>query len=255
MWTPDVYEGAPTSITAFMATGVKAAAFAGLVRVFYSALGAFRPDWTAIMWLLAVVTMTVGNIVAISQSNIKRMLAYSSIAHAGYVLVAFTAGNDLGTSSILFYLLAYAFMNIGAFAVVILMGKKGEENTLIADYAGIGFKYPLLAAAMTIFMLSMAGIPPLAGFMGKFYIFSAAVKAKFYWLAVIGVLNSALSVYYYLRVTVVMYFRETEREITGLTFSLAAIVGVIIAVAGVLYLGIFPARVLALARASIGVLM
>jgi NADH-quinone oxidoreductase subunit N len=255
MWTPDVYEGAPTSITAFMATGVKAAAFAGLVRVFYSALSPFQSDWTAIMWLLAVATMTVGNLVAISQSNIKRMLAYSSIAHAGYILVAFTAGNDLGTSSILFYLLAYAFMNIGAFTIVILLGKKGEENTLITDYAGIGFKYPLLAAAMAIFMLSLAGIPPLAGFMGKFYIFSAAVKAKFYWLAVIGVLNSALSVYYYLRVTVFMYFREAEREITGLTFSPAAVAGVIIAVAGVLYLGILPSTVLALARASIGVLM
>ncbi len=207
------------------------------------------------MWLLSVATMTVGNIVAISQTNIKRMLAYSSIAHAGYVLVAFTAGNDLGTSSILFYLLAYAFMNIGAFTVVILLGKKGEENTLIIDYGGIGFKYPLLAATMTIFMLSMAGIPPLAGFMGKFYIFSAAVKAKYYWLAIIGVLNSALSVYYYLRVTVLMYFREGEREITGLTFSPAAIIGLIIAVAGVLYLGIFPSTVLALARASIESLM
>jgi NADH-quinone oxidoreductase subunit N len=255
MWTPDVYEGAPTTITAFMATGVKAAAFAGLIRVFYTALGAFQPDWTAIMWLLSVATMTVGNLVAISQSNIKRMLAYSSIAHAGYVLVAFTAGNDLGTSSILFYLLAYTFMNIGAFTIVILLGKKGEENILISDYAGIGFKYPLLAAAMTIFMLSMAGIPPLAGFMGKFYIFSAAVKAKFYWLAVIGVLNSAVSVYYYLRVTVLMYFRESEREITGLTFSPAAVVGVIIAVAGVLYLGIFPSIVLALAKASVGSIM
>ena len=252
MWTPDVYEGAPTSITAFMATGIKAAAFAGLVRVFYSALGVFQPDWIAIMWLLSVATMTVGNIVAISQSNIKRMLAYSSIAHAGYILVAFTAGNELGTSSILYYLLAYAFMNIGAFAIVILLGRKGEENTLISDYAGIGFKYPLLAASMTIFMLSMAGIPPLAGFMGKFYIFSAAVKAKFYWLAIIGVLNSALSVYYYLRVTVVMYFREAERDMTGLAFSPAGVIGVIIAVAGVLYLGIFPSSVLALARASIG---
>src|SRR5512139_1191941 len=161
MWTPDVYEGAPTSITAFMATGVKAAAFAALVRVFFSALPAFRPDWTSIMWVISVATMTVGNIVAISQNNIKRMLAYSSIAHAGYILVAFVAGNDLGTSGILFYLMAYAFMNIGAFAVVILLGKKGEENTLISDYAGIGFKFPLLAASMTIFLLSMAGIPPL----------------------------------------------------------------------------------------------
>jgi NADH-quinone oxidoreductase subunit N len=255
MWTPDVYEGAPTSITAFMATGVKAAAFSALVRVFFSALPAFRADWTSIMWVICVATMTVGNIVAISQTNIKRMLAYSSIAHAGYILVAFVAGNDLGTSGILFYLMTYAFMNIGAFTVVILLGKKGEENTLISDYAGIGFKYPLLAASMTIFLLSMAGIPPLGGFMAKFYIFSAAVKSKFYWLAIIGVLNSAVSVYYYLRVTVLMYFRESEREITGLQFSPATVFALILAVIGTLYLGIFPANVLALAQRSIAGLM
>jgi NADH-quinone oxidoreductase subunit N len=142
--------------------------------------------------------MTVGNLIAISQTNIKRMLAYSSIAHAGYILVAFVAGDDVGLSGILFYLMAYAFMNLGAFGCVILLGKKGEENTLITDYAGIGFKYPLLSAAMTIFLLSMAGIPPLGGFMAKFYVFSAAVKSKFYWLAILGVLNSAVSVYYYL---------------------------------------------------------
>jgi len=255
MWTPDVYEGAPTSITAFMATGVKAAAFSALVRVFFSALPAFRADWTSIMWVICVATMTVGNIVAISQTNIKRMLAYSSIAHAGYILVAFVAGNDLGTSGILFYLMAYAFMNIGAFAVVILLGKKGEENTLINDYAGIGFKYPLLAASMTIFLLSMAGIPPLGGFMAKFYIFSAAVKSKFYWLAILGVLNSAVSVYYYLRVTVLMYFRESEREITGLQFSPASVLALILAVIGTLYMGIFPANVLSLAQRSIAGLM
>jgi NADH-quinone oxidoreductase subunit N len=255
MWTPDVYEGAPTSITAFMATGVKAAGFSAFIRVFFSALPAFRPDWTSIMWLICVATMTVGNIVAISQTNIKRMLAYSSIAHAGYILVAFVAGNDLGTSGILFYLMAYAFMNIGAFTCVILLGKKGEENTLISDYAGIGFKYPLLAASMTIFLLSMAGIPPLGGFMAKFYVFSAAVKEKFYWLAVLGVLNSAVSVYYYLRVTVLMYFRESEREITGLHFSPASVIALILAVIGTLYLGIFPANVLSLAQKSIAGLM
>ncbi len=251
MWTPDVYEGAPTSITAFMAAGVKAAGFAALVRVFFVALPAFLPDWTGIMWLIAVVTMTVGNLIAISQNNIKRMLAYSSIAHAGYVLVAFVAGNALGVSGILFYLMTYAFMNLGAFTCVILLGKKGEENTLISDYSGIGFKYPVLAASMTIFLLSMAGIPPLGGFMAKFYVFSAAVKSKFYWLAVIGVLNSAVSVYYYLRVTVLMYFRESEREITGLQFSFASMAALAIAVIGVLYMGIFPANVLALAQRSI----
>ncbi|MFB3884519.1 MAG: NADH-quinone oxidoreductase subunit N [Thermodesulfobacteriota bacterium] len=255
MWTPDVYEGAPTSITAFMATGVKAAGFSALVRVFFSALPGFRPDWTSIMWLIAVATMTVGNIVAISQSNIKRMLAYSSIAHAGYILVAFVAGNDLGASGILFYLMAYAFMNLGAFTCVILLGKKGEENTLISNYAGIGFKYPLLAASMTIFLLSMAGIPPLSGFMAKFYVFSAAVKSKFYWLVILGVLNSAVSVYYYLRVTVVMYFRESEREITGLRFSPASVIALILAVIGTLYMGIFPANVLSFAQRSIAGLM
>jgi NADH-quinone oxidoreductase subunit N len=255
MWTPDVYEGAPTSITAFMATGVKAAGFSALVRVFFSALPAFRPDWTSIMWVIALATMTLGNIVAISQTNIKRMLAYSSIAHAGYILVAFVAGNDLGTSGILFYLMAYAFMNLGAFTVVTLLGKRGEENTLINDYAGIGFKHPLLAAAMTIFLLSMAGIPPLGGFMAKFYVFSAAVKEKFYWLAILGVLNSAISVYYYLRVTVLMYFRESEREITGLQFSPASVFALILAVIGTLYMGIFPANILSFAQKSIAGLM
>jgi NADH-quinone oxidoreductase subunit N len=255
MWTPDVYEGAPTSITAFMATGVKAAGFAGFIRVFFSALGAFQPDWISIMWLLAVATMTVGNVVALAQTNIKRMLAYSSIAHAGYVLVAFVAGNELGTASILFYLLIYAFMNIGAFTVVILLGKREEENVLISDYAGIGFKHPLIAASMTIFLLSMAGIPPLGGFMGKFYIFSAAVKAKYYGLAVIGVLNSAISVYYYLRVTVLMYFREAEREISGLSLSPTSVIALIISTWGVLYMGIFPRSVLALARRSIEMLL
>jgi len=255
MWTPDVYEGAPTSITAFMATGVKAAGFSALVRVFFSALPGFRPDWTSIMWVIALATMTLGNLLAISQENIKRMLAYSSIAHAGYILVAFVAGNDIGTAALLFYLMAYAFMNIGAFTCVILLGKKGEENTLISDYAGVGFKYPLVAASMTLFLLSMAGIPPLGGFMAKFYVFSAAVKSKFYWLAVLGVINSAISVYYYLRVTVLMYFRESEREITGLHFSPACVIALILAAAGTLYMGIFPSNVLSFAQHSIAGLM
>jgi len=255
MWTPDVYEGAPTSITAFMATGVKAAGFSALIRVFFTALPEFRPDWTSIMWLIAVATMTVGNIIAISQNNIKRMLAYSSIAHAGYILVAFVAGNKSGTSGILFYLMTYAFMNLGAFTCVILFGKKGEENILITDYAGVGFKYPLLAASMTVFLLSMAGIPPLGGFMAKLYIFSAAVEAKFYWLAILGVLNSAISVYYYLRVTVLMYFRESEREITGLQFSPAPVIALILALIGTFYMGLFPANVLSFAQKSIAGLM
>jgi NADH-quinone oxidoreductase subunit N len=255
MWTPDVYEGAPTSVTAFMATGVKAAGFAAFVRVFFSALPALQPYWTEIMWILAVATMTVGNIIALSQTNIKRMLAYSSIAHAGYILVAFVAGNELGHASILFYLLAYSFMNIGAFTVVILLGKKGEENTQISDYAGIGAQHPLLAAAMAIFMFSLAGVPPMAGFMAKFYVFSAAVKANYYWLAVIGVLNSAVAAYYYLRVLIYMYFREPAKELALDSFSPAAVLAVIISVWGVLHLGILPSTVLALARRSIQFLL
>jgi len=255
MWTPDVYEGAPTSITAFMATGVKAAAFAAFVRVFFYALPSFQTYWTEIMWILAVATMTVGNIIALAQSNIKRMLAYSSIAHAGYILVAFVAGNDLGKSSILFYLLAYIFMNIGAFTVLIVLGKRGEENTLLSDYAGIGFRYPLLAGSMSIFMLSLAGVPPMAGFMAKFYVFSAAVKAQYYWLAVIGVLNSAVAAYYYLRVLIYMYFREPEKELGIQIFSPAAVLAIIISVWGVLQIGILPSTFLSLAQRSIQFLL
>ena len=195
MWTPDVYEGAPTSVTAFMSVGAKAAGFAAFLRVFLYSLSSLQTDWVWILWVLAVLTMTLGNIVAIAQKNIKRMLAYSSIAHAGYILVAMVAASELGTASVLYYLLAYAFMNLGAFGVVILYGRKGEENILIGDYSGMASKYPLLAAAMAIFMFSLAGIPPTAGFVGKFYIFSAAVKAGYIGLAIIGVLNSALSVY------------------------------------------------------------
>jgi len=255
MWTPDVYEGAPTSITAFMATGVKAAGFAAFVRVFFYALPTLQTYWTETMWILAVATMTVGNIIALYQTNIKRMLAYSSIAHAGYIMVAFVAGNDLGKASILFYLLAYVFMNIGAFTVVILLGKKGEENTLLPDYSGVGFKHPLLAASMSIFLLSLAGVPPMAGFMAKFYVFSAAVKAKYYWLAVIGVLNSAVAVYYYLRVLIYMYFREPEKEVVIETFSPAAVLAVIISVWGVLHIGILPSTFLALAQRSVQIFL
>jgi NADH-quinone oxidoreductase subunit N len=255
MWTPDVYEGAPTSITAFMATGVKAAAFAAFIRVFFSALPVLQPYWKEIMWILAVATMTVGNIIALSQTNIKRMLAYSSIAHAGYILVAVTAGNELGMASILFYLLAYAFMNIGAFTVVILLGKKGKENTLLEDYAGIGYHHPLLAIAMAIFMFSLAGIPPTAGFMAKFYVFSAAIKAGYYWLAIIGVLNSAVAAYYYLRVLIYMYFREPGKEPAVKGFAPAAVLAIIIAVWGVLNMGILPSAFLALARQSIQFLL
>jgi NADH-quinone oxidoreductase subunit N len=255
MWTPDVYEGAPTSITAFMSVGPKAAGFAAFLRVFLYALSSLQTDWVWILWVLAVLTMTLGNVVAIAQKNIKRMLAYSSIAHAGYILVAMVAASELGTASVLYYILAYAFMNLGAFGVVILYGRKGEENIQVSDYSGMASKYPLLAAAMAIFMFSLAGIPPTAGFVGKFYIFSAAVKAGYIGLAIIGVLNSALSVYFYLRVTVMMYMRNPEKEFARLDMSPAMVIALIIAVLGTLQMGITPSQYLDLARQSILALM
>ena len=255
MWTPDVYEGAPTSITAFMSVGVKAAAFSVFLRVFLTSFPAFRVDWTMILWVLAVATMTLGNIVAISQENIKRMLAYSSIAHAGFILVAMTAGGYMATASIMYYLMAYTVMNLGAFAVVIIYGKKGEENILISDYAGAGFKYPFLSVAMVIFMFSLAGIPPLAGFIGKFYIFGAAVKQGFIWLAIIAVLNSVVATYYYLRVTVIMYMKEPVKEVGQLSYSIPIVIALLATTFLTLHMGILPSSYLELARESIAMLM
>lgn len=254
MWTPDVYEGAPTPVTAFMSVGVKMAAFAGFVRVFLYCLPDLSANYTDILWGIAVATMTLGNLSALVQNNIKRLLAYSSIAHAGYIMVAMVAGNELGKASILFYLLAYAFMNLGAFAVVIQYGRRGEENLDIRDYAGMGFKYPLLGAAMAVFLFSLAGIPPTAGFVGKFYIFSAAVKAGYIWLTIIGVLNSAVAVYYYLRITVMMYMREPTKEaVIEIRPSMA--VALAIATFFVLVIGIFPSHWLGLANQAIKALI
>ncbi|MFQ5964625.1 MAG: NADH-quinone oxidoreductase subunit N [Candidatus Scalinduaceae bacterium] len=249
-WTPDVYEGAPTAITAFLSVGPKAAAFAAFLRVFLVSLSGLEQKWSIILWVLAVLTMTVGNVVAIAQTNIKRMLAYSSIAHAGYALIAIVVANSFGTASMLFYMLAYTFMNLGAFAVVIVLGKKGEENVMIDDYSGLGYKHPLLAITMSIFMFSLAGIPPLAGFVGKFYIFSAAIKSGFIVLAVIGVINSVVSVYYYLRVTVVMYMKQPVREFAPLSLTPFMIVALIISIWGTIHLGIFPARIIDFAQKS-----
>jgi len=251
MWTPDVYEGAPTPMTAFMSVGPKAAGFAAFLRVFLIALPAFKAEWSSLIWILAVLTMTVGNITALYQQNIKRMLAYSSIAHAGYVLVGFTAGNAVGTAGILFYMLSYAFMNIGAFAVIILVGKKGEENNNVSDYAGFGYKHPMLGIAMCVFLFSLAGIPPAAGFVGKFYLFSGAIQAGYIWLAIIGVLNSAASVYYYLRVMVFMYFKEPTEEFGWVKLTPAFVICLIIAIAGVLIPGVVPGSILDLAQKAI----
>ncbi|MCB0098341.1 MAG: NADH-quinone oxidoreductase subunit N [Caldilineaceae bacterium] len=212
MWTPDVYQGAPTPVTAFMSVGTKAAAFAAFIRVFLSALPAQHETWAGILAILAVITMTVGNFAALRQLSLKRMLAYSSIAHAGYILVGLTGGTATAASSAIFYLFSYAFMNIGAFAVIIMLEKAGEDDALQNRAAGIGKRFPMLALVMAIFMFSLTGIPPLAGFFGKLFVFKAAVDGGYAWLAVIAMLNSAVAAYYYLRVTVAMYFEEPTSE-------------------------------------------
>lgn len=253
-WVPDVYEGAPTTITAFMSVGPKAAAFAAFLRILMTAFGSTHYEWQKIIYVLALLTMTVGNVVAIAQTNLKRMLAYSSIAHAGYLLIALVAANDMGVSSVLFYILAYTFMNIGALAVVIIVSQKGDEFIQIHDFAGLGFKHPGLAVAMSLFMLSMAGIPPTAGFVGKFYIFSAAIKSGYIGLAVIGVINSVISVFYYLRIMVIMYMKEPTRDFNPLTLSPLIVVAVVLSVIGTLHLGIFPSKIMEIAQQSILIL-
>ena len=212
MWTPDAYEGAPTSVTGFMSAGAKAAGFAALLRVGLRALGPVQADWTSLIAVLAFLTMTVGNVTALLQNNLKRMLAYSSIAHAGYILVAIAAGGPEGAGAAVFYLAVYSFMNLGAFTVLTMLGKGRDERVLVSDLAGLGFRSPLLGIVMTIFILSLGGIPPTAGFMGKLYVFSVAVQhPELRWLVIAGVLNSVISVFYYLRVTVSM--RSEERRV------------------------------------------
>ncbi|MFN2431849.1 MAG: NADH-quinone oxidoreductase subunit N [Gemmatimonadota bacterium] len=250
MWSPDVYEGSPTPVTAYMAATVKAAGFAAFVRVFLTTFESHAASWVPLLAVLAVATMVVGNLAALAQSNLKRLLAYSSIAHAGYLLVALVARNELGASSFLFYLLAYTLMTLGAFGVVIALGRRGEANEEMSDLAGLGSRHPFLAAAMSVFMFSLAGIPPTAGFIGKFYIFSAALDAGLGWLAVVMVLASVVSVYYYLKVTVAMYMWEG-----GATASLRPapllVTALVIALLGVLQLGIFPGPVIDLAGRSV----
>jgi NADH-quinone oxidoreductase subunit N len=218
MWTPDVYQGAPSSVTAFMSVGAKAGGFAALIRIFVTAFPALSMDMTAVLWGVAALTMILGNVVAIAQTNIKRLLAYSSIAHAGYILMALVPyGNGAVSSdavaSGLFYLMAYAFTNFAAWAVVIALEQAEEKGLALADYAGLGRKYPLLAAAMAIAMLSFTGVPPTLGFVGKFYLFRTVLEGGFVGLALIGVLTSLISAYYYLRVIVIMYMQDGEPQV------------------------------------------
>lgn len=262
IWTPDVYEGAPTPVTAFMAAGPKAAGFASFIRVFVfglpfvvSASSASGDNlhqlWVNVLVVMAILTMTLGNVVAIVQNNVKRMLAYSSIAHAGYALVGVIAAGvstdpgkrNIALTSVIFYLLTYAVMNIGAFAVVQLIARSGDRRTAIEDYRGIGFESPVLAFSLSLFMLSLLGMPLTAGFMGKIMVFGAAIDQRYYGLVVIGVLNTAISAYYYLRLIVVMFFGERTMAWSAPRVPASVALALVITVLGVLYLGMFPGRV------------
>jgi NADH-quinone oxidoreductase subunit N len=255
MWAPDVYQGAPTSVTALIATGSKAAALAALIRVLVTALRGSQPDWAVLLWVVAAVTMTVGNVVAIAQSNLKRLLAYSSIAHVGYMLIGVVAGGSAGPGAVLFYLLTYVFTTAGAFGVLTLCERAQAEAVEVGDYAGLGRRHPVLAAALGLFLLSLVGIPPLAGFVGKFYLFAAAVRAGYLWLAVIGVVNSAIAAYYYLRVVVFMYMREPEGAGARLVPSFAGGLALAIALIGIVLLGVIPAPFADLAQAAVAPLL
>ena len=246
MWAPDVYQGAPTPITAFMAVGPKAAAFAAFFRVFAETFPEMAPSWEIILSTIAVLSMFFGNLGAIMQTNIKRMLAFSSISHAGYILMAVIAKNSLGASSLLFYMLAYAFTTFGIFGIIILLGRKGEENLEIENYSGLAYRHPILALSMTVFLLSLGGLPPFAGFIAKFYIFSAAIQEGLVTLVIIAVLNSAISFYYYLKVVVFMYMKEPEAEFKISLTPLTLFV-VFIGVTATISLGIFPGSIIALA--------
>ena len=247
VWTPDVYEGSPAPVVAFMSTGPKAAAFAVLLRVLF-ATGA--PGWFWMVWVSAALSMTLGNIGALVQQNVKRLLAYSSIAHAGYLLVAFAAAQQVGISAAIFYAASYAAMNVGAFAVISHFASTGEKYVTLDDYAGLGRRSPLLAAILTIFLLSLIGIPVTGGFFAKFYVFSAALQSHLVGLTIIGVINSAVAAYYYLRVIVYMYMRDERGDIPVARIPAGLGIGLAISLIATIYLGVLPGRVLDYAMQS-----
>jgi NADH-quinone oxidoreductase subunit N len=250
-WAPDVYEGAPTTVTAFMTVGPKAAAFAALARALAEAFPSLARDWTFLLWAVSILTMTLGNVVAVQQTNIKRMLAYSAIAHAGYILIGLVANTRSGYGAVLFYLVIYAIMNLGALTIVLSLSRQGDKSVNLDDYAGLGQRAPFAAAALSVFLISLAGIPLTGGFIGKFYLFSSALP-HYLGLVIIGVLNSVISVYYYFRVMVFMYMREPsqgEPEPEPINHSVMAIIA--ICVVGVFWLGIQPSGLLHLASNSV----
>ncbi|MGB8672816.1 MAG: NADH-quinone oxidoreductase subunit N, partial [Candidatus Acidiferrales bacterium] len=241
IYAPDVYEGAPTPVTALLASAPKAATFALMIRIFYVSFGPAQHFWFWALWVSAVATMLVGNLAALVQTNIKRMLAYSSIAHAGYILVAFVASTELGIAAVLFYLAAYALMKVGAFLVVTHLGQQGERRLEIKDYAGLGTKQPVLAVCFSLFLFSLLGLPLTGGFLGKFFAFQSALDAGIVWLVVIAAINSVIGAYYYLRVIVAMYFWETAADYQPTRVAPAITAALTIAAIGTLYLGILPA--------------
>jgi NADH-quinone oxidoreductase subunit N len=273
VWTPDVYEGAPTPVTAFMAAGPKAAGFASFMRVLLfgfpiataavSTAGYAHKSWLGALAIMAALTMSIGNVVAIIQNNVKRMLAYSSIAHAGYALVGFVAAGaatdpeqrNAALTSVAFYLLAYAIMNMGTFAVVTLIARGNDRDNQVEDYNGLGFLSPVLAFSLSLFLLSLLGMPLTAGFMGKLVVFSSAMRQGYVWLVVIGVLNSAVSAYYYLRLIIVMFFRERTAPWVAPPLPASITLALVITIAGVFYLGLFPGRVISAFSTRPGITM
>jgi NADH-quinone oxidoreductase subunit N len=253
IYGPDVYEGAPTPVTALLASAPKAATFAVMLRIFTVAFGASANIWFWAIAISAVLTMFIGNLAAIVQTNVKRMLAYSSIAHAGYILVAFAASTAVGVAAVLFYLGAYVLMKVGAFLVVTHLGQQGEKRLEIRDYAGLGSTQPVLAAVFSLFLFSLLGLPATGGFLGKFFAFQAALDLRdprFVWLVVIAAINSVIGAYYYLRVIIVMYFSEPSKDYTPTSVAPALGLALAIAAIGTIYLGVLPGRVLALAKSA-----
>ncbi|MBZ5527881.1 MAG: NADH-quinone oxidoreductase subunit N [Acidobacteriia bacterium] len=246
LWTPDVYEGAPTPVTALFSAGPKAATFALLLRIFVE-MPLAAGEWTRIFWILAVITMFAGNLGALLQTNVKRILAYSSIAHAGYILVAFAASNEIGVAAVLFYLLAYAAAKLGAFSVVAHLGGAGEKRIELDDFAGLAQRQPIAAAAFSLFLLSLLGIPVTAGFFGKFYIFKAALASHLIGLAVLLGVNSVIAAYYYLRLIIVMYMREPKEETAALPFPGAVTTVLALCALATVYFGLFPNHIIAFA--------
>jgi NADH-quinone oxidoreductase subunit N len=247
VWTPDVYEGAPTPVTALFSAGPKTAAFALLLRIFTTVTAA-NEFWFWAIWVIAALTMFVGNLGALVQTSIKRMLAYSSIAHAGYILVAFAARNEIGTAAVLYYLLAYALMKLGAFTVVAWLGGTGERHLNLDDYAGLGQRQPVAAAALSLYLLSLLGLPVTAGFLGKFYIFKAALDSHLVWLAILMAVNSVIGAYYYLRVIVVMYMRDSQPGAALMPVPYAVRAVLLVTALGTVYFGLFPNRLMAFAQ-------